>query len=131
MDYQVTQQSTLTSFVTLVKLGKAMMKTVLSVGGKALSARDTQGKPKKFMVSDRVRRCRIFLTGCIPRTTNNLYAHSCLFYDIYNKKSRIQETKHPSTDADSSTNTKKILLVRQCSQKKKKKILRRDFHPLL
>ena len=30
-----------------------------------------------------------------------------------NKKSRIRETKHLSTDADSSTDTKKILLVRQ------------------
>ena len=33
------------------------------------------------------------------------------------KKSRIRETKNFSTDADSSTNTKKILLVRQNSQK--------------
>ena len=33
-------------------------------------------------------------------------------------KSRIQETKHLSTDADSSTDTKKILLVRQSFQKK-------------
>ena len=33
------------------------------------------------------------------------------------KKSRIRETKHRSTDADSITNTKKILLVRQNSPK--------------
>ena len=33
------------------------------------------------------------------------------------KKSRIQETKHLSTVADSSTDTKKILLVRQNSPK--------------
>ena len=34
-------------------------------------------------------------------------------------KSRIQEAKHLSTNADSSTNTKKILLVRQNLPKKK------------
>ena len=34
------------------------------------------------------------------------------------KKSRIRETKHLSTDADSSTDTKKILLVGQNSPKK-------------
>ena len=38
------------------------------------------------------------------------------------KKSRIRETKHLSTDADSSTDTKKILLLRQKSSKIKKKI---------
>ena len=33
--------------------------------------------------------------------------------EINEKKSRIRETKHLSTNADSSTDTKKILLVRQ------------------
>ena len=38
---------------------------------------------------------------------------------IKQKKSRIRETKHLSTGADSSTDTKKILLVRKNSAKNK------------
>ena len=38
------------------------------------------------------------------------------------EKSRIQETKHLSTDADNSTDTQKILVVRQNLSKKKKQI---------
>ena len=41
------------------------------------------------------------------------------FLFSFKKKSRIRETKHLSTDADSSTDTKTILLVRQISPKKK------------
>ena len=40
--------------------------------------------------------------------------------NIYQEKSRIRETKHLSTNADSSTHTKKILLARLISPKKKK-----------
>ena len=44
-----------------------------------------------------------------------------LQYILYHiKKNCIRETKHLATDADSSTNTKKILRVRQNSSKKKK-----------
>ena len=43
------------------------------------------------------------------------------------KKSRIRETKHLSTDADSSTDTKKILLVRQYSLKIKLVFARRFY----
>ena len=46
------------------------------------------------------------------------------------KKSRIRETKHLSTDADSSTDTKKILLVRQNSPKNKL-FVRGDFTPFI
>ena len=48
------------------------------------------------------------------------------------QKSRIRETKHLSTDADSSTDTKKILLVRQNLPKKKeeKKFCAAILHPL-
>ena len=35
---------------------------------------------------------------------------------IYQKKSRIRETEHLFIDADSSTDTKKILLLRQNEQ---------------
>ena len=44
------------------------------------------------------------------------------------KKSRIRKTKHLSTDADSSTDTKKILLVRQNSSKKK---MQDNFSPFM
>ena len=37
---------------------------------------------------------------------------------VWVEKSRIRETKHVSTDVDSSTDTKKILLERQNLQKK-------------
>ena len=50
--------------------------------------------------------------------TQSLIARSYLF-PFVEEKSRIQETKHLSTNADSSTNTKKILLVRQNSSTKK------------
>ena len=43
------------------------------------------------------------------------------------KKSRIRETKHLLTDADSSTDTKKSLLVRQNSPKKKLIFARRFY----
>ena len=43
------------------------------------------------------------------------------------KKSRIRETKHLSTDTDSITDTKKILLVRQNSPKKTICFWRGDF----
>ena len=43
----------------------------------------------------------------------------------------IQETKHCLTDADSSTITKQIRLVKQNLQKKKKKILHSDFIPFM
>ena len=49
---------------------------------------------------------------------------SCFF------KSRIRETKHISTNADSSTDTKKILLVRQNLPTKKIIINRAILHPL-
>ena len=46
------------------------------------------------------------------------------------QKYLIQETKHLSTDADTSTDTKKILLVRQNSSKIKL-FLRDDFTPFM
>ena len=45
------------------------------------------------------------------------------------QKSRIQDTKHLSTDADSSTNTKKILLVR-LNWLKNKLAFARQFYTL-
>ena len=42
-------------------------------------------------------------------------------YTIWRKKSRIQETKHFSTDADSSTDTKKPNSKAKFAKKKKKK----------
>ena len=70
-----------------------------------------------------------------PSTTfNNIPHHSRTFHTLphlmrskttihsvsYKKKNCIRETKHLATDADSSTNTKKILRVRQNSSQKKK-----------
>ena len=48
-----------------------------------------------------------------------------------NKKSRVRETKNLLTDADSSTDTKKILLVRQNLSKIKNKKLRCDLTPFM
>ena len=52
-----------------------------------------------------------FLMRNKSRTRRGLHT----FPVLTKKKSRIRETKNLSTDADSSTNTKKILLVRQNS----------------
>ena len=49
---------------------------------------------------------------------------------LLKKKSLIQETKDLLTNADSSTHTKKILLVRQ-KLLQKKLFLRSDFTPFL
>ena len=46
------------------------------------------------------------------------------------KKSRIRKTKHLSTNADRSTNTKKILVVRQNSPKNKL-LVRCNFTPFM
>ena len=50
--------------------------------------------------------------------------------DIPKKKSRMRETKNLSTDADSNTNTNKILLVRQ-NAPQNKLFLCGDFTPLI
>ena len=47
------------------------------------------------------------------------------------KKSRIQETKHLSTDADSSTDTKKNPASKAKLAKKKTCFLRGDFTPFM
>ena len=61
-----------------------------------------------------------------PTTTTSTMSRSGWTGEIWSKtnllkwrekKSRTRETKHLSTDADSSTDTKKILLVRQNSPK--------------
>ena len=53
----------------------------------------------------------VFLENFIKGDSN----FSCQFLKTHQKKSRIRETKQLSTDADSSTDTKQILLVRQNS----------------
>ena len=47
------------------------------------------------------------------------------------KKSRIRETRNLLNDADSSTDTKKILLVRQTSPNKQELILHDNFTPFM
>ena len=53
-----------------------------------------------------------------------------LAFQVLAKKSRIRETKHLSTDADSRTDTKKIMLVGQ-NLSKSKLFLRGDFTPFM
>ena len=53
-----------------------------------------------------------------------------LFIMTFFYKSRIRETKHLSIDAESSTDSKQIQLVRQKLQKNRK-ILRSDFTPFI
>ena len=56
----------------------------------------------------------------------------CIVLDQNNKISLVRETKHLSTVADSSTNTKKILLKRQNLPKKKTIFfLRGNFTPFM
>ena len=64
--------------------------------------------------------------------TNNIFIFFIFIKSIQSKhkKSRIRETKHLSTDADSSTDTKNILLGRQNSPKKKLFFCVAILHPL-
>ena len=57
--------------------------------------------------------------GFFRQGSNNYFEIICLCVSSFpwQKKSLIRETKNLSTDADSSTDTKKILLVRQNSPK--------------
>ena len=54
----------------------------------------------------------------------------CLGKSCLEKKSCIRETKHLLTDANSSTETKKIQIVRQNLQKKKHFFLALQFYSL-
>ena len=75
---------------------------------------------KDFLVASTTQNLNMYLV----KANHQKYSCSYMFYqeDCRFKviqKSRIRETKHLSTNADSSTDTKKILLVRQNLPKKK------------